>query len=330
MQKTTSTKLMARHHTGKILHHRHTSYGALALVLLLATMPLFYASQSVTYAIATEGSGSYTTNAVVTGPAPKAAPTLSSVVNGTIYRTSAPILIKGSCESNTLVKVFKNNVLAGASLCQNGSFQMQIDLFVGSNSLVARAYNTNDVASPDSSVVSVQFLPPNTPLNSSSQLNVIGAPASQFYLTSELYYRGANVGDTISWPIIIGGGQPPYALSVSWGDGKTELISRGDAKRFDISHVYHEAAGSKGGFTIIIKGTDQTGTQTYLQLVAIVKGAASNPGVVSSITGGYDHSGIIRAGWQLLAGAAIFAFSFWLGEKRELRQLNQHKVRRTA
>lgn len=293
-------------------------------------MPLIYASRSVAYAIATQGSGSYTTNAVVTGPAPKAAPTLSSIVNGTIYRTSAPILIKGSCPTDTLIKVFKNQVLAGAALCQNGSYQMQIDLFVGNNSLIARAYNTNDVASPDSAVVSVQFLPPNSPLNSSSQLNVIGAPANQFYLTSEIFYRGANIGDKISWPIIIAGGQPPYALSVSWGDGKTELISRGDANRFDISHVYHEAAGAKAGFTIIIKGTDQTGAQTYLQLVAIVKGGNSAPGVVSGITGGYDHSGIVRAAWQLLAGAVIFALSFWLGEKRELHQLNQRKLRRTA
>ena len=318
-----ATKLLARHHTGKLRHHKHTSYGALAVILVLACLPLVAASRSVAYA-ATSGGGGYQTYAVVAGPIPKTAPTINTPANGTHFTTADPVLVKGSCPNSTLVKIFKNGVLAGAGLCQGGAYQLQIDLFVGSNSLIAIAYNANDVASPESVPTSVQLILPGSDLNGSDQLNNQGAPAGQFYITSEVFHRGSSVGDTTTWPLIIGGGQPPYAVSVSWGDGKTDLVSRGDANRFDISHVYSQPSGDHGGFTIVIKATDQAGTASYLQLVAIVSGQTkAAAGLVSGVTGGYGHSTIIRTAWQVMLVATIVVFSFWLGEKREARLLGR-------
>lgn len=306
------TKLLAHAHTGKLRHHRHTSYGALGTILLLAFLPLISASQ----AVASAASGDAGTYAVVNGPVPATAPTITEPASGSRVTTSDPILIKGSCPANTLVKIFKNEVLAGATLCQNGSYSLKIDLFTGTNSLIARAYNTNDAAGPDSAVVIVQLLVPGVTAEGIGQLNT-GAPAGQFYLTSQVYHRGVSAGETFTWPLILFGGQPPYAVSVSWGDGKTELYSRGDSNRFDISHKYREPAGDKGAYTIVVNATDQAGSQSYLQLVAIVTGDAKSTGVIGSITGGSNHSAAIRLAWQGLAAAMLVVVSFWLGERRQ-------------
>lgn len=314
--------MLAKSHTGKLRHHKHTSYGALALILLLAVMPLMYASRAVTYA-ATSGSAQETTYAVVAGPIPTTAPTISNLTNGARFVTADPITIKGSCPSGTLVKIFKNEVLAGAALCQGGAYQLQIDLFVGNNSLIARAYNTNDVASPDSAVVSAQLVPPGASLNGADQLNVQGAPAGQFYMTSGVFHRGASVGETMNWSLTLAGGQPPYAVSVSWGDGKTELYSPGDAHTVNISHAYSQPASARGSYTIVIHATDQAGNTSYLQLVAIVSGNSPAAGIIGGVTGGYNHSAIIKVAWQLLAVAALLVLSFWLGEKRQYKLLRR-------
>jgi len=322
MTKNGHSKLLAKHHTGKIRPHKHTSYGSLAIILLLTLLPLLSASRSVAYA-STEGGGGYQTYAVVPGAMPKDPPTIANLTNGTTYSTSDPILIKGSCLAETLVKIFKNEVLAGAALCQNGVYQLSIDLFVGNNTVIARAYNANDVTSPDSTPVSLQLLLPGSNLTGTDQLNTVGAPAGQFYVTSEIFHRGANAGDTMIWPLILAGGQAPYAVSVSWGDGKTDLLSRGDAGRFDISHVYSQPGGDRGSYTIVITATDQAGNKSYIQLVAIVSGNSQPAGIAGSVKGGYSHSAALRLAWQLLAVAVLVVFSFWLGEKREARVISR-------
>ena len=317
-----SSKLLAGHHTGKIRPHRHTSYASLTIILLMTVIPLLSASQSVAYA-STNGGGAYQTYAVVPGAIPKNPPTISNLLGGQTFVTSDPVLVKGSCPGDTMVKIFKNEVLAGATLCQNGSYQLSIDLFVGNNSVIARAYNANDVTSPDSNPVNVQLLLPGSKLTGSDQLNNVGAPAGQFYVTSEIFHRGATAGDTLTWPLTLAGGQAPYAVNVSWGDGKTDLLSRGDAGLFDISHVYAKPGGYRGSYTIIVTATDQAGNKSFIQLVAIVSGNIQPAGIVSNVKGGYDRSAAIRIAWQLLAVAVLVVFSFWLGEKREVRVIGR-------
>jgi hypothetical protein len=328
MAKTAHSKLLARHHTGKIRPHQHTSYGSLTLILLMALVPMLSVSRSIAYA-STDGGGAYQTYAVVPGAIPKVPPTITSLTNGQIFTTSDPVAIKGSCPGDTLVKIFINEVLAGAALCQNGAYQLSIDLFVGNNSVIARAYNANDVTSPDSSPVSVQLLLPGSALTSSDQLNVVGAPAGQLYMTSEVFYRGANAGATMTWPMTLAGGQAPYAVSVSWGDGKTDLLSQGIAGRFNISHAYATPGGYRGSYTIVIKAIDQLGNKSFMQFVAIVSGNRQPAGLVGSVSGGYSRSAVLRIAWQLLAVAVIVVASFWLGEKREAKVLRRLTARTT-
>lgn len=281
----------------------------------MAVVPVFSVSRSVASA-STSGGGGYPAYAVVQAPIPSSAPTITTLSNGRVFTTPDPVTVGGSCPSNTLVKVFKNQIFAGAARCQNGTYQVSIDLFIGGNVVVAQAFNVNDMPGPESTPVDVQLNP----------TGLKGVPADQFYITSEQYNRGAEVGDAVTWPLIINGGQSPYALSISWGDGKTDLFSRTASGRFDISHVYSKSSGEKGSFTVTIRATDQAGSQSLLQLVAVVSSNPS-PSVVSGVSGGYKTSTIIRIAWQSLAVATLVALSFWLGEKRKEAALKKLTVR---
>ena len=314
-------------HTGKLRHHQHTSYGSLALLLAFMLVPLTTASGAVASAAnfptPDPVETSYGTYAVVTGAKPTK-PTITGIANGAVFTTAAPLQVRGSCVNGELIKIFKNEILAGGAYCANGSYQVSIDLFVGNNSLLARAYNANDVVSPDSAPISVQLQLAGTKLEGIGQLNNQGAPAGQFYVTSAITHQGIAVGEVGTWRLTLVGGQPPYAVSVSWGDGKTDLYSAGASGAFDVQHSYSKASG--GSYTIIIKATDQAGAKSYLQLASLVAGDNKPTGVIGSIQGGYSGSTAVRLGWQLLATAALIVGAFWFGERRELRLLKVRKV----
>lgn len=228
--------------------------------------------------------------------------------------------VSGSCPAKTLVEVFKNQVMTGATVCQNGNYSVQIDLFAGGNSLIARAYNANSIPGPDSLPVSVLSEPPGVGLAATAALNANGIPANALYLTAQEFYRGSAAGQSTSWPMTISGGQAPYALSIGWGDGKTDLISRATPGQFTPSHTYAHAPSS-GYDTIVVQATDQNGQTAYLQLVALISGKAS--GVTKVVGSGYSSSTLLRLAWQLLLLAIVLVIAFWLGEKREKRVLQR-------
>lgn len=300
-------KLLARHHTGKIRHHKHTSYGGLAFVLLFTCIPLVTASRSIALAAADPVTIDNNVYAVVAGPTPKTAPVITNITQGAVYTDSNPLTVSGTCPNDTLLKIYKNDVFSGATFCQNGRFSIPIDLFLGPNSLIVRAYNANNVIGPESTPIVVRKELPGVNLSNASQ---------QFFVTSNIFYKGVGVGSTLSWPITLTGGQAPYAVSVAWGDGKTDLISRGQAGTFDIQHTYQKPGdGYKGSYDVTITATDAEGSKSFIHLVSIVSGDTA--GIVGGIKQGYNWSSAIRISWQLMIVAALLVLAFWLGERRE-------------
>lgn len=294
-------------------HHRHTSYGSLLVALLLVCVLLAAATRSVALAAADPVTGSNTVYAVVPGPTPTTPPVISIPISGTTYTTNEPVTVSGTCPSGTLLKIFKNEVLAGTTLCQNGRFSIQIDLFLGSNTLIVRAYNNLDNSGPESVPVVVTKTLPGI------NLSEVGR---QLFITTEVYFKGVNVGETLSWPLTIGGGQAPYAVSVAWGDGTTDLISRGTEGTFAIQHAYQKAGnGDKGSYNVTILVTDAAGNKSFIHLVSIVGG--QTPNVAATIKQGYDWSSILRIAWQIAGVALLVVLSFWLGERREIRLLRR-------
>jgi hypothetical protein len=242
-------------------------------------------------------------------PAPSDAPTISLPTNGQVFE-ELPITITGLCTDTLLVRVFKNNVFAGAVVCDGGSYSLQTDLFPGNNELRARQYDDLDQASPESNLVSVSY-PIDVPLIPGSPDDV----AQRITLTTNFARRGADPGQDLVWPITLSGGRGPYALKVEWGDGKEDLLTRDSAGTFDIRHSYERP----GVYKVIVKATDADGESAFLQVVGIGNGAITT-------AADEDTAGTTVTRTRVLWQPALIMFplilsSFWLGKRYQLKRV---------
>jgi hypothetical protein len=265
------------------------------LVLPWLTMSKLNAQSTQTGSVGIEGT--------IPTNAPKIGATISVPVNGQNL-TNLPVNVSGICPDGLLVRIFKNNVFAGATECSGGSFIVPVDLFNGQNDLVARVYDALEQAGPDSNTVSVTF--------TETGFNTSGPRIS---ITSNYAKRGANPGDTLVWPIQISGGITPYAINVDWGDGESSLLSRPNSGAVDLTHIYKDP----GTYIILIKASDASGATAYLQLVGIANGALSE-------TTDSDKTIVVRerwVWWPLVIAEILVIVSFWLGRRHQINSLRR-------
>ena len=244
----------------------------------------------------------------ISAPPPTQGATISVPSNGQVF-TEQPITVSGICPNGLLIKLFKNNVFAGSVQCEGGSYSLQTDLFNGENELIVRVYDELDQAGPDSNIVVVSF--------DDNRDGAVSRPT----LTSNFAKRGANPGATLSWPIILSGGQGPYAVSVDWGDGSApDLFSREFPGTFDIEHVYERP----GVYNIVVKVTDANGNPAFMQLVGIANGPLSQTDGSNANPDEESGPASTRVLWQPAALLIPFIIStFWLGKRYELKSLRK-------
>ena len=258
-------------------------------------------------------SGSTGLTGSISAPPPSQGATISFPTNGSNI-SDLPVVVTGICPDGLLGKVFKNNVFAGSVQCTGGNFSLQTDLFVGTNELVARVFDELDQPGPDSNIVTVIFQDRN-----------VGAP-SRVTLTSNFAKRGANPGQTLTYPIILSGGTGPYAFSVDWGDGKEpDLFTEPFPGTIDLTHQYDEP----GVYNIVIKVVDTNGVAAFLQLVGVANGPLSQ----TTESGGTDESGeeINRftttktetVWWPAAITVPFVVTTFWLGKKYMLHNMKK-------
>ena len=255
---------------------------------------------------ATSQSGSVGLQGQVPGPPPSQAATIEVPRNGQSF-SSLPIIVSGFCVSNTLVEIYKNNVFAGSTPCQGGSYRLQIDLFDGRNDLIAREFDDLNQAGPDSATVTVNF---------SSPAPSIGP---RITLTSEFSKRGANPGSILTWPVSLSGGTGPFAISIDWGDkSKPDLISQQTAGLLNLQHTYAQA----GVYNVLIRATDASGSAAFLQLVGIGNGPIQQ-------TGSKTASGIITnektklLWWPIIVLFILIFIAFYVGRRQQLEAIRR-------
>lgn len=263
-----------------------------------------------------QSSGSVGLQGTISEPPPSRGATITTPGNGATF-TSVPITVAGLCPSNTLVKIFSNNVFVGAVTCTNGSYSLQVDLFSGQNDLVARVYDALDQAGPDSNTVTVTF--------NDAQFAQFG---THVQLTSLYAERGAPPQQQLTWPVILSGGTGPYAISVDWGDGSpSDLISQPTAGTITLQHIYHTA----GIYKIIVKATDKNGGTAFLQLVGEATGATQNNSKGNTNTTAVQTQVLW---WPALAMLPLIFAAFWVGQRHELfslrKQLEKSRDREAA
>lgn len=247
-------------------------------------------------------SGSTGIEGTISGPAPTQAATITVPKTGQSF-SSIPINVAGLCPKGLLVEIFKNDVFAGSVQCTTGSYSLQIDLFSGKNDLVARVYDSLNQGGPDSNKVSVTFND-NVP-TSGPRISLITAYAK----------KGANPNETLTWPLTVSGGSPPYAISADWGDkSKAQLTSMLTPGNFDLNHVYN----SSGVYNVIFQATDANGQSAYLQVVGIGNGPiqqTTNTNQAAGTTKVITNKVILW--WPIIVLFVMIITAFWLGKRHE-------------
>ncbi len=277
----------------------------LVISLLLVTAP-HKAAAITQIPIPTPKSNSYGLEATKTQPPPSVGATITTPGSGGSYTTS-PITVGGLCQTSLLVQVYDNGVLVGAVDCVNGSFSVQVSLFTGQNDLTATVFDDLDQAGPVSNTVTVTY-------NNAS----FSAFGNLITLTSSYGRRAADPGSTLTWPLLLSGGNGPYAFSIDWGDGTpSDLKSEAQSGTINISHVYKQS----GLYHVTIKVTDVNGVSAFLQVVAIANGkpaASSSSGVnIKTVI-------ITKVVWiPAVVCLVLLGPAYWLGRRSELVSLHK-------
>lgn len=245
-----------------------------------------------------------TVSAIVKNTPPSIAAEITSPIDGT-KQTASPIIVKGLCTEDLLVRLYDNKKFVGSDICENGRFSILIPLIVGTNRLIAAVYDALDQRGPDSNIVDVLYAPSKT-------------AKTNLKLTTTTTRQVTDPGETISWDLKITGGQKPYALLVDWGDGFREPVSLAVAGNFTLEHVYEEA----GNFALIIEATDKNGLSTVLQLAVEVRG--EKPSLVVSTTNINIDASLTIFLWLIALAMLFYWLGYYFGERRiERREFNQ-------
>lgn len=277
-----------------------------AVVFIAAIMPT---SAQVT-PLTTENprTNSYGMEGTIPAPPPTEGARITAPSGGQTYREPI-ITVSGVCPTDLLVEILSNGVMAGSTLCENGSFSLQIALFPGTNDLTARVLDDLGQEGPPSNTVTVTY--------DSAQFNPFGASIT---LTSSYSRRAVDPGSTLVWPLQLSGGTGPYAFSVDWGDGTgPQLQSEAAAGIINIQHIYKNA----GIYRVTIQVVDVNGAAGFLQLIAVANGDAASA-IVN--TDQQPETIIIqtRVLWiPALAVLLLMLPAFWLGRRHELRAMRR-------
>jgi hypothetical protein len=307
------TILLPNEHTGKIREHRHTAYPVLIFMLVVMTLVLAaFGTVARAANLPVKTAVSYGVTGTVPGKPPVVAGFISDPAAGKHF-SGVTATVAGSCPAATLVKVFRNNIFGGAIFCdKNGNFSLPVSLFYGRNDLEVEVYNSVNAEGPESDVVTVYC-------DATAAAGSIPGSA-QLVINSANSYKGVYVGDTVSWPLEILGGTPPYAVAVDWGDAATDLVSKTEPGTLTLDHVYDKGGiDFRSSYGITGRVSDAAGNQTSIRLTTIVAGAD----VQTSPVAFGDTSGLTMA-WPLLDSAILAVICFMLGERYELLKLRRH------
>jgi len=304
-------KISHHEHSLRLRPHEHTSYLPLLLLVVIVGIVLALFTISA-YASPGPQSGSIGLNGSVPAAPPKDSATISIPTDGQHFTTS-PITVSGTCPTGTLVEIYKNDIFAGSTPCDDGGkYSLKIDLLFGQNSLIARVYDVLNQAGPPSKAITVFYDGSFAQAAPSSFLNLTG---EQLIINTDAAYRGIFPNQTLNVPLTIIGGTAPFAVNVQWGDLSNKVIPRSDNSTFNASHAFKRP----GVYQMNIQVTDSKQLVAFLTVAAFVNG---QPGInATTISSSKPSTNKLLLLWPVYAIIITLVTSFWLGERREKRIL---------
>jgi hypothetical protein len=258
-----------------------------ARVLLLVGLLLVCIAVPAQNVLALMDSGDVDVSATVPGPPPTNPPTISQPTNGQVFEQKN-ITVGGTCDPGLIVRVFSNSIFVGSAVCgAGGNYSFAIDLFLEQNDLVARQYDFLNQPSPDSTMVTVYYVPPTvTPAKPGEPAPSEEEPVANFQLVIDYDYtaQGVFAKQSFKLPISFLGGTGPYTVTVDWGDGSSSSYQRNDTTKFTTEYTY----AKPGIYTIVMKVSDSSGQNAYLQFALVVYGRTESP--IAIALAGVTHS----------------------------------------
>lgn len=256
--------------------------------------------------------GSYGIEATKPKAPPERGASISLPVSGASF-TSSPITVTGICPDNLLVQIHNNGVMAGAAMCENGSFSVEITLFAGVNEITAHVYDDLNQTGPVSNIATINY--------TNAQFTAFGELIT---LTSQYGRRSAMTNSALTWPLQLSGGTGPYAFSIDWGDGSSvQLASQLSPGNVNISHSYSRA----GIYAMNVRVVDSNGVSAFLRTVAVSNGKVDEDATTQQ---GQDDSAntVVKILWEPIIIAIIFLIlAFWLGRKSQTISLRSKMER---
>jgi len=308
------------------------------LRLLLLTM--FVASISLALLPATVNavtkSGDIHVNGLLAGPPPSTAPIVEEPASRSTFQKKS-ITVKGTCEADLIVRIYRNNIFAGSTICQpDGTYSLTIDLYVGKNLLVARQFDSLDQPSPESNKVVVYYTPPSPPLPPATPNTPSPQPTppsidtnppvkspsqappesiAQFQLIVDYDYTLQRIytNKPFYLPVVFAGGTGPYAINITWGDGEQTLLSRDTTKKITVKHTYEKP----GYYTASITVSDKHNERARVQFVLLVNGDKKSQ---SSLEAFVESSSLWTWILIFLGVVVLLAISYTIGKKNAVKK----------
>jgi hypothetical protein len=299
-------RLVEHKHTGKIIHHRHTSHVVLAGILLM-TGCLLYSSGNLAQA---ETGGTVSVGVIVPGPALTIGAIITAPTDGTIVTDQNTIDVKGTCAAGSFVVVRNSELLAGSTICtEEGVFTLQIQLHSGKNVLSALNYDNLNQPGPvtpsvtidvsQKSVATVEEVAPTsapstltapTPILPTNPSIISGVDSSlsscDDYKVGDLPTGGEPQMEVVCVPrlfmpklqqvmgVLVWGGSPPYAISVDWGDGSGSTLLSLPTQGYKKTTFSYASAGN---YNIAFKLKDADNKEAIVQTAVQVSGEPKTP-----------------------------------------------------
>jgi hypothetical protein len=260
--------LQLRHHkhTGKIIPHKHTSYGVLFVLMIIPIIALALASHFV-------AASEYEISASVPAIPPSTPPTIDyPTENVPINQTETTV--SGSCPIATpavVVAIYDGDELIGSTQCtSDGTYELQVMLSEGTHQLSARVVSITGESGGSSPVLTVvvrQLAAPEsggvgeafTPVANVESLSV------PLRIIPKTIFATLNGNNEASWTGTFQGGKLPYKVTVDWGDGTISTFDVNDNSEQTFTHKY----SVPGAYPITISLSDASGATTGLQSTAV-------------------------------------------------------------
>lgn len=247
-----SFRLLEAKYSGKIVSRKNTSHISLFLVLVFLGFFLFVLGD-LTSAFTSEGRVNI--GLTVPGPAPTVGAVITYPLDNQKFNDNNIILVAGTCQVDTFVVIKSGNVIIGSTDCaQDGTFSVSAQIEYGDNVLMAMNYDYINQAGPVTPSIKVNLArtiakTPETNVSQKPSIvvdkpKIISSPVTpdnpfimsiekkdcSSYSVGELSAGGEPRAEIVCVPqfflpeitqtlgILVWGGEPPYAVSVDFGN----------------------------------------------------------------------------------------------------------------